>query len=114
MLIKNTPRADRCAGASRIKPDGHRAKPPRRLTRKGKECALCDLGHQPDGPRGHHIDGKWITCRNQSQQAGEAHPETGPHYDRAARGRKSKPKMPPQAAIVPAAFIPEQRIVRPA
>jgi hypothetical protein len=98
-----------------IKPDGHKRRPPKRITRKPKGCALCDAGHHADGPGGHHIDGKWLACQNQSQRAGEAHPETGPLYDRAVKARKSKPKMPSQAAIGPAAFIQgEQRIVRPA
>jgi hypothetical protein len=96
-----------------IKPDGHRRRPPKRLASKGDECALCAAGHHADGPRGHAIDGRWIACKNQSQQAGEAHPETGQLYDRAVKARKSKPKMPPQAAIVAAAFIPEQRLLRP-
>jgi hypothetical protein len=99
-----------------IKPDGHKRRPPKRITRKPKGCALCDAGHHADGPRGHHVDGRWLACQNQSQRAGEApSAASDQHYDRAVKKvRNSKPPLPPQAALVPAEFLPEQRIVRPA
>jgi hypothetical protein len=113
-----------------IKPDGHRRRPPKRITRKPKGCALCDAGQVPDGQKGHKVPGeitraprglgaragedRWIACGNQAQERKAPSAASDLHYDRAVKARKSKPKMPSQAAIGPAAFIPEQRIVRPA
>ena len=110
-------RSDQRVGNQHIGPDGHWRRPRKRLTRKGKACALCDAGHHADGPRGHHVDGKWIACGNQAQPQTRKAPNAASklHYDRAAkgRGRKRKPPAAP-AALVPAAFVPEQRLLRPA
>ncbi len=78
----------------RIRPDGHRRRPPRRLTRKGKACALCDAGHHADGPRGHHVDGKWKPCQNQAQPEARKAPTAAAdaRYDRIVR-RKQQHKQ---------------------
>lgn len=32
-------------------------------------CELCDVGHRPDGPKGHCLDGQWIACPLQPRRA---------------------------------------------